>query len=70
MITGPAWYPHDIASGTPDSPALYKMIARLGFESLESFQNAFGPVGAELMGDIPNFTHVEPKVEIGSGFAV
>lgn len=46
-------------------PAAYIAIGRLTFESVESFQTSFGPHVKELMGDIPNFTNIQPSVEVG-----
>ncbi|MES2797416.1 MAG: EthD family reductase [Bacteroidota bacterium] len=53
-----------LAGGAPDSPPLYAMIGTLHFDSMESFQNAMATHGAELTGDIPNYTNVEPIMQI------
>ena len=34
------------------------------FESVEAFAAALGPHAAQVMGDIPNFTNVQPVVQI------
>ncbi|MEK7216186.1 MAG: EthD family reductase [Chloroflexota bacterium] len=34
------------------------------FKSLQDFQQAFGPHAGELMADIPNFTNIEPVIQI------
>lgn len=34
------------------------------FDSLESFQGAFGPHMGEILGDIPNYTDAAPVVQI------
>ncbi len=47
-----------------DGPQPFVAIGYLLFESLTGFQAAFGQVGAELMADIPNFTDIEPLVQI------
>ena len=45
-------------------PQPFAAIGYLLFESLAAFQAAFAQVGAELMADIPNFTDIEPLVQV------
>ncbi len=45
------------------SPA-FAVIAQLTFESLGHLQHALQTHGAEIMGDIPNFTNVQPLLQI------
>ena len=52
------------ATPDPNTPPPYQVVAILGFESLEAFQGAVKASGAEVMGDIPNFTNVSPVVQI------
>jgi hypothetical protein len=40
------------------------VITVLGFESLEAFRAAARQSGAEVMGDVGNFTDVTPIVQI------
>ncbi len=54
-----------LGGAEPGSPAPYVAGATMYFDSLESFQQAFGPNADKLMGDIPNFTDIEPIVQIG-----
>jgi uncharacterized protein (TIGR02118 family) len=54
-----------IAGGTPGSKPPYAAIGHLYFDSVETFQAAFGPHAKEIMGDIPNYTDVQPAVQIG-----
>jgi uncharacterized protein (TIGR02118 family) len=35
------------------------------FESVEAFQAAFAPHAAEIQGDIPKYTDIEPVLQIG-----
>lgn len=44
--------------------APYEAMGNLYFESMESFQNSFGPNAAAIMGDVPNFTNIEPRMQI------
>jgi uncharacterized protein (TIGR02118 family) len=39
-------------------------LAHLAFDSVDAFQAAFGPHAAAIMGDIPNYTNVQPVVQI------
>jgi uncharacterized protein (TIGR02118 family) len=51
---------------TPEGPAPYLFIAHLWFDSLEAFNAAMTQHGAALMGDIPNYTNVQPVVQVSS----
>tara|TARA_B100000315_G_scaffold245352_1_gene271114 strand:- start:762 stop:1073 length:312 start_codon:yes stop_codon:yes gene_type:complete len=53
-----------LGGGIPGSPAPFVAVGHLVFNSMEDFQSAFGQHGQELMGDIPNFTNVEPQVQV------
>jgi len=50
--------------GPDGSPAGIITFASLFFDSVESFGEAFGPHAEKIMGDIPNFTNVQPAVQI------
>ncbi len=41
-----------------------ELIALLSFDSMESMQAALAAAGAEVVGDIPNFTNVQPVIQI------
>lgn len=53
-----------ISGGSPEEPAPYVVIANLTFESLETFQNSFGANAETILADLPNFTNVQPMVQI------
>jgi uncharacterized protein (TIGR02118 family) len=53
-----------LGGGQPGSPPIYMAMGHLLFESIEAFQTAFGPHAKEIMGDIPNYTDVEPLIQI------
>ena len=53
-----------LAGGAPGAPATYVIMGHLYFETLEAFQNAFGPQMEKFQADLPNFTKVEPVVQI------
>jgi len=53
-----------LGGGAPGEKAPYEAMGNLYFESMESFQSSFGPNAAEIMADLPNFTNIEPRVQI------
>ena len=53
-----------IAGGAPGQPAPYFAVGHLLFDSVESFQSAFGPKAGTIMADIPNYTDVSPVIQI------
>ena len=52
-----------LGSLTPGSPAPYVAIVHGTFDSIEAFQTAFAPHAAEIQGDIPNYTNIQPVVQ-------
>ncbi len=48
----------------PGSPAPFAAICHLSFDSLEAYREAFGPHAAEIAGDLPNFTNIQPTLQI------
>jgi uncharacterized protein (TIGR02118 family) len=53
-----------IGGATPGSPAAFIAMGHLYCESPEAFQTAFAPHAAEIMGDIANYTDIEPTIQI------
>jgi len=53
-----------LAGGDPGSPAPYIAIGHLTFDSVEAFQKAFTPHAKEIMADVPNYTNVQPIIQI------
>lgn len=51
-----------IAGGAPGAPAPFLAMGHMLFDSVESFQAAFGAHAADLMADIPNYTDVRPVI--------
>ena len=51
-------------AGGPGKPALFVAAGHLIFETLDQFQQAFTSVGDEIMADIPNYTDIEPQVQV------
>ncbi|MCB0670239.1 MAG: EthD family reductase [Saprospiraceae bacterium] len=53
-----------VAGGEPESTAMFKAMGNLYFDSVEMFQNSFGPNAEKILNDIPNYTNIEPVVQI------
>jgi uncharacterized protein (TIGR02118 family) len=53
-----------LGGGTPDAPATYAAMGNLYFNSMEDFENSFGPNAEEIMSDLPNFTNIEPTIQV------
>jgi uncharacterized protein (TIGR02118 family) len=39
-------------------------MGHLYFETVEAFQAAFGPHAEAIIGDIPNYTDVQPTIQV------
>jgi uncharacterized protein (TIGR02118 family) len=48
----------------PDQPAPFAAIGYLIYDRVEDLQAGLATHGAELMGDIPNFTNVQPLIQV------
>ena len=55
-----------ISGGEPGSRPTYVAAGHLFFESVDAFQAAFGPHVEEILADIPNYTNVQPVIEISN----
>ena len=53
-----------LAGFPPDQPATYHAIGYLVFEKIEDLQNGMAAQGAAILGDIPNYTNVQPIVQV------
>jgi len=53
-----------IGGAVPGSKATYVAMGHLLFESVDAFQAAFGPRAQAIMADIPNYTDVQPIIQI------
>ena len=53
-----------LGSGTPDEQAPYAAMGNLYFDTIQAFENSFGPNADKIMGDIPNYTNIEPVIQI------
>ncbi len=53
-----------IAGGAPGVPPTYVAMGHIYCESVEAFQAAFGPHVAEFRADMPNYTLIQPIIQI------
>ena len=53
-----------LGGAMPGSPATYVAMGHLLFDSVEAFQSSFGPHAEAIMADIPNYTDIQPTIQI------
>jgi uncharacterized protein (TIGR02118 family) len=53
-----------LSGAEPGSSATYVAMGHLLFDSVEAFQNAFGPHAETIMADVPNYTDIQPVFQI------
>ena len=53
-----------LGGATPGSPPAFSAMGHLYFDSVEAFQEAFSPHVAAIMGDIANYTNVQPTIQV------
>lgn len=53
-----------LGGGAPGTPAQFSVLCHLRFDSMESFQTAFGPHAAAIQNDVKNYSSVEPFVQV------
>ncbi len=53
-----------LGGGEPGSSPTYTAMGHLLFDSVGAFQDAFGPHAEAILADIPNYTDVEPTIQV------
>ena len=53
-----------IAGRTPDEIAPYHAIGYLYFDKLSDYESSFGPNAQQIIGDIPNYTNIQPILQV------
>jgi uncharacterized protein (TIGR02118 family) len=53
-----------IAGRTADDPIPYLAIGYFYFERLSAYRNSFGPNAEKIRNDIPNYTNIQPVIQI------
>jgi len=68
QLVGPALRESAVDQGLcgmmPNTPPPYLAIGHLYFDSLQAFQENFGPVLPQIVADLPHFTNAQPLVQI------
>lgn len=55
---------HGLGGGVPGTEAAYVAMCHFLFDSVENFMAAFTPHAAILQGDMPNYTNIEPIIQV------
>ena len=55
-----------LGGAAPGAPATYVAMGHMLFDSVDTFQAAFGPHAEAIMGDLPNFTDTEPTIQVSA----
>lgn len=53
-----------LAGGAPGEPAAFIAMGHLMFDSVEAFQQSFGPHAGTILADVPNYTNTQPQLQI------
>jgi uncharacterized protein (TIGR02118 family) len=53
-----------LVGGQPKTPPPYVCIGTLTFETMDGYKDAFRTHGKALFEDIPNFTDIQPEVQV------
>ncbi|MEJ0036687.1 MAG: EthD family reductase [Gammaproteobacteria bacterium] len=53
-----------LGGGAPGTKAEFSVLCHLKFDSVESFQTAFGPHAAQIQNDIGNYSSEAPFVQL------
>ena len=59
-----AFVEQGLAGAEPGSPPAYLAMGHLLFDSVEAFQQSFGPHAQALLADIPNYTNTQPTIQV------
>jgi uncharacterized protein (TIGR02118 family) len=54
---------HGRGGAVPGSDPAYIAMCHFHFDSVDAFLEAFMPHAAELQGDMPNYTDIEPVIQ-------
>jgi uncharacterized protein (TIGR02118 family) len=55
---------HGLSGAAPGSRPAFVAMGHLDFDTAEAFETAFGPHAQEIMADIPNYTDIQPTIQV------
>ena len=55
---------HGLAGATPGSQPAFVAMGHIYFDSLTAFQEGFARHSAEFIQDVPNYTNIQPNIQI------
>ena len=53
-----------LGGAAPGSKPTFVAMCNLHFDSVDDFQRAFAPHADSIMGDIPNYTDIQPLIQV------
>jgi uncharacterized protein (TIGR02118 family) len=53
-----------VGGGAPGAPAPYVAVGHVYFPSVDGFRKGMEQHGKEIMADIPNYTNIQPQIQI------
>jgi uncharacterized protein (TIGR02118 family) len=53
-----------LGGAAPGAPPTYTAMGHLYFDSVAEFQASFGPHAEAIKADIPNYTNIQPVIQI------
>ncbi|HEY7446598.1 MAG TPA: EthD family reductase [Vicinamibacterales bacterium] len=53
-----------VGGGEAGSPPTYVAMGHLLFDSVDAFQQSFGPHAEAIVRDIPNYTNTQPTIQV------
>ena len=53
-----------LGGAQPGSKPAFVAVANLHFDSVDDFQRAFAPHAESILGDIPNYTDIQPLLQV------
>jgi uncharacterized protein (TIGR02118 family) len=53
-----------LGGAEPGTPPAFTAMCHLLFDSVEAFQQAFGPNADAIVADIPNYTNTPPTIQV------
>lgn len=53
-----------LSGATPETDPPYVAVGYFYFDSMTAFQEAMGPISPKLREDVPNYTNIQPVIQI------